>query len=548
MRSSSILAAAAAVLAFASSASADVITDWNGTSIEVLRSRSASPNEASRAIAITHLAAYDAVVAITKTYEPYLPGLKASLPASAEAAAAQAAYETLLALYPEAKSALDKALDISLKSIEDGKAEDNGIQLGKAAAAAILKARQSDHAGDSVAHDPSTAPGKWRETAPGFAAAAEPHWATVTPFALETPNQFRPAPPPALDSLEYTLAFTAVKLSGSATSSFRTEAQTATAKFWEQETYLPFFGAARALAKREKLELDESARLFAALSLAIADSRIATWDAKYTYSYWRPITAITTVPVPGNDDGGDVGTGGQGGAESTDTAGEETEGIEDDGNPETVADPDWLPYLTTPNYPAYVSAHSATGAAAAAVLAHWFGDETVFTVGSDTAAGYTRTFQSFSDAAEENAVSRVYGGVNFDFSNEAGLALGTEVANYVLDNYLLEVDAGQGGDGQGGSSGGKGGSAGSGGKGGSAGKGGSGGTSSTGEAGADAGGEGGAADEPAKGSGGTKNAPVKRRNGDDSGCSVSAAGKTGNAAGLLAAVAALGLALARRRP
>jgi MYXO-CTERM domain-containing protein len=534
MRSSSILAAAAAVLAIASSASADVITDWNGTGIEILRDRAVGPNKSTRVLAIAQLAAYDAVVAITKSHEPYLPGLEADLPASPEAAAAQAAHDVLLALYPDAEEELADALTDSLEAIDDGDAEDNGVTLGKAAAEAILEARAADHSSDTVTYEGSNDPGKWRPTPAAYAAAADPQWGTVTPFALESANQFRPSAPPALNSVEYTLAFTEVKLWGKATGSARDAEQTKIAKFWEQATHVPFYAIARSLAKREGLTVEESARLFALLSLALADSRIATSDAKYTYDFWRPVTAITTVPVAG-----------EGGA-----GGEASEGIDDDGNPETIADPAWLPYLNTPNHPEYVSGHSATGAAAAGVLAYWFGDETSFAVGSDSAPGFTRSFESFSDAADQNAISRLYGGIHYSFSNEAGLALGAEVAGYVVDHYLLERsngEGGAGGDGAGGaapepSGGGEGGEPPTTGTGGTSG--------GTGVAGApDSGGEGGVPDKSATGGAGGKppKANVDKHDGDDSGCSVSSTGHDANAAGWLAVVAGLGLAISRRR-
>ncbi len=203
-----------------------------------------------------------------------------------------------------------------------------------------------------------------------------------------------------------------------------------------------------------------------------------------------------------------------------------------------------------------MSGHSATGAAAAGVLAYWFGDDTSFSVGSDSAPGFTRAFESFSDAADQNAVSRLYGGIHYSFSNEAGLALGAEVAGYVVDHYLLEVDdglgeGGAGGDGAGGaapepSEGGEGGEppTGAGASGGSAGTGG------TGAAGApDSGGEGGVPDKSASGGTGGKppKANVDKHDGDDSGCTVSSTGGDRNAAGWLAVVAGLGLAFARRR-
>ncbi|HVJ17651.1 MAG TPA: vanadium-dependent haloperoxidase, partial [Polyangiaceae bacterium] len=439
--------------------------------------------------------------------------------------------------------------------IADGAAKDQGIAAGQAAAADILALRTGDGSDVPGSYSGSTDIGLWRPTPTALAAASTPEWATLPPFALTTPEQFRPGAPPALGSAAYAVSYTEVKLLGKKTGSARTTEQTRIANFWAVQTHIPFNAIARSLAKKNALAIDESARLFALLNLALADSRIAAWDAKYFYGSWRPITAIQNIdPEPD-------GAGGAAGAPSG-------PGEYNDGNADTVADPAWEPLLATPNHPDYVSGHSTTGAAAAAVLAYVFGDATTFTVGSETSVpeGLTREYSSFTDAAEENAVSRVYGGIHFSYANEAGLALGTDVGNYVVDNFLQEIPGGGGEGGAGGAGGaggeagaagsaeggtgavdgeggagdtpgsagepategGSGGSSGSAGKGGTAGKGGSGGAS------AGSGGKGGSSS-------------VSSDSSDDSGCSVSApANGSGSSLFPLAGLAAA-LLLRRRR-
>jgi MYXO-CTERM domain-containing protein len=239
-------------------------------------------------------------------------------------------------------------------------------------------------------------------------AANTPEWATLKTFGLTAQDQFDPGAPPALNSGAYATAVLETKLYGAKTGSVRTADETNIANFWAQQTHLPFFLLARTFSKSNELSVDENARFFGQLALALADARIATWNAKYKYGFWRPVTSINS-PL-------------------------------DDGNPDTTPDAegDWLPLLETPNHPEYPSGHSATGAAGATVLAAWFGDKHSFAVTSETLVGaaYTRSFTSFSDAAQENADSRIYGGIHYRFSNDAGLGLGEKVADYVLANKL----------------------------------------------------------------------------------------------------------------
>jgi MYXO-CTERM domain-containing protein len=427
MRRFHTLAVFSTALTLALSASADVITDWNGTAVEVARSF-ANPNPASYSIVLAHLAAYDAVNAIHRTGAPFLSDsatLHADASASLEAAAAQAFYDVLVSKVPGSqKGALDEALAASLARVPDGDAKTQGIAVGSAAAAALLTARSADVWSPSPAPDPYVGEdslGKWRPTPRENTANAPlpgntPWWANLKPFALDAGNAVDPGAPPPLSSSRYAIDYLEVKQYGVKTNSARSADQTNIARFWAQQTHVPFNAIARSLSLRQHLSVEDNARLFALLNLAIADSRIAIWSAKYAYSAWRPITAINY----------------QG----------------DDGNADTVAaappatgtDPTWLPLLETPNHPEYPSGHSGTGAAAAGVLATWFGDATAFTVGSDTQLGFTRSFTSLSQAAEENANSRIYGGIHFRYANEAGITLGHKIADRVT-TQLLKADA-----------------------------------------------------------------------------------------------------------
>lgn len=402
------LAAFSLVASLSASAYADVITDWNIVAIDTARA-TGNPNPATRVVAIAHLAAYDAVNAINKTGEKYLPGtIAVTSPASVDAAAIQAFHDALVFAVPSKKADVDKAAEKALAKLEDGPAKTNGIAVGTAAAAALVAARTGDGSETPGTYPGEDALGKWRPTPTLLQAANTPEWATLKTFGLTAPDQFDPGAPPALSSGAYATAVLETKLYGAKTGSVRTSDETNIANFWAQQTHLPFFQLARTFSKANELSVDENARFFGQLALALADARIATWNAKYKYGFWRPVTSINSQL--------------------------------DDGNPDTAPDAegDWLPLLETPNHPEYPSGHSATGAAGATVLAAWFGDKSSFAVTSETLVGaaYTRSFTSFSDAAQENADSRVYGGIHYRFSNDAGLGLGEKVADYVLANKL----------------------------------------------------------------------------------------------------------------
>jgi PAP2 superfamily len=357
-------------------------------------------------MAILHAAVYDAVNAIAKTNAPYLVHLEAPKDASEPAAAAAAAHAVLVRLYPGQAAALDADLTRSLSQVPEGKAKDQGIKVGEEAAAAILTARADDgSAATPITFAPGSNPGDYQLTPPGFLQPVFTHWPFVEPFGLRSANQFRPPPPPALTSPSYTDSFDEVKSLGAVGSTTRTDDQTQIARFWGAPIQNYWNEIAQTAALTHGTTLVQNARLFALLDLTLADSVIAFYDAKYTYHFWRPITAIRAASS--------------------------------DGNPATAGDANWTPLATTALDPSYPGAHAVVSAAGADVLSRFFGDNESFGVTSEVLPGVVRSFTSFSDAADEASLSRIYAGQHFRFDQVAGERLGTQIADYVTTNFLL---------------------------------------------------------------------------------------------------------------
>jgi hypothetical protein len=385
-----------------------VVLEWNQLALHAVGQARLAPVFVSRDLAITQAAVYDAVVAIDRSFEPYFAHVHASRGASIDAAAAQAAHDTLSALFPAQADTFDAALAADLVGIPPGRAA-QGTDVGREVAQQILDWRSTDGSTAMVTYTPGTDPGDWQPTPPANLPALAPQWPDVTPFALTSGSQFRPAAPPALDSAEYAAAFNEVKDLGSATSATRTDEQTQIAKFWNDGLGTAFAMGywnriAEQVATDQGLSLVQDARVLALLNIAEADAQIACWDAKYAYNLWRPVTAIRAADT--------------------------------DGNPDTEADATWTPLLTTPNFPSYTSAHSTLSAAAAGVLTALFGDDYHFTVTADGLPGVTRSFDSFEAAAAEAGRSRIYGGIHYQFDNANGHALGADVAGYVVGGFL----------------------------------------------------------------------------------------------------------------
>jgi hypothetical protein len=394
--------------------SADVIIDWNNVLLDTIRTNSLGPQPSTRIIASMNTAMYDAVNSVTRTHQPYHVNMTADPGTSREAAAAQAAYRVLSGLVPASQAKYDAALSTSLSGVTDGPGKSAGIALGNTVGAAILTLRANDGASAVVPYTPGSDPGDWRPTPPANAPALLPQWATMTPWAMTSPSQFRnPNGPPALDSAEYTAAFNEVKAIGSATSATRTPDQSNIARFWVSPAGTStapghWIRIAETVAEFQGNTLEENARMFALIGIAQADATISCWDNKYLYDHWRPVTAIRAA--------------------------------ETDGNPDTSADPNWSSFITTPNHPSYLSNHSAVSGASGAVLADFFGTDNIsFMSSSEGLIVPDRTFDSFSQASAEAASSRLYAGIHWRYDNEDGLAGGRALGHYVTATQLRSI-------------------------------------------------------------------------------------------------------------
>jgi hypothetical protein len=387
------------------------VVQWNKILLGIVRTPGAQPATVhpTRSFAIMHAAIYDAVNAIARRHKPYLVTMPEASPnASQEAAAAAAAHEVLAGLYPALKTTLDGELQQSLAQIADGKGKTEGIAIGVAVADRILALRSNDGSNaQPIPYIFGTAPGDYQSTPPNFPPQPQfTHWSHVTPFALNRANQFRPGPPPKLTSDEYTDAFNEIESLGIENSTTATADEALTGRFWNGAIQNYWNEITQTASQAHNLRTADNARLFALLNLGIADSVIAFYDAKYTYNFWRPVTAIRAANT--------------------------------DDNPETLANPGWLPETgkTAPD-PSYPGAHAVISAAAAEVLVSFFGrDHFDFEVTSEVLPGAARSFPSFSAAAEEATLSRIFAGQHFRFDLNTGHHLGREIAAFVVDNLL----------------------------------------------------------------------------------------------------------------
>lgn len=390
------------------------VVQWNRTLLVIVRTPKAQPATVhpTRSFAIMHAAIYDAVNTIDRAHKPYLVRLSGiSRFASQDAAADTAAHAVLVTLYPNFQTTLDAQLQQLLAQIPDGADKAEGISIGQTVADHILALRSND--GSANAPIPfifGTAPGDYQSTPPNFPKQPQfTNWSQVAPFALERANQFRPGHPPALTSDTYSDVFNEVKSLGIAGSTTATPDQALTGRFWNGAIQNYWNEIAQTAAVAHSLTTAQNARLFALLNVTIADGVIAFYDAKYTYNFWRPVTAIREAAT--------------------------------DGNPKTLPDPNWLPEVgnTTPD-PAYPGAHAVISASGASVLISFFrGNHFDFTVTSEVLPGVDRSFTSFSAAAEEATLSRIFAGVHFRSDLTSGQQLGRDVADFVLDNFLTPV-------------------------------------------------------------------------------------------------------------
>lgn len=407
-----------ALLAGALVSQADVVTDWNTAALNAIRATPDNPPRATRRMAIEHIAIFDAANGVQRSYRPYHVTEMAPAGASLEAAIAAAGYTTLNALYttPDIQTTNFLALyNAQLAQIPDGQAKTDGIAWGQSVAQAILDLRADDGWDVVVPYTPSGEVGRWKPTPPANAPALLPGWGYVTPFSMTSGAQFRPQPPPAIDSVAYAFELNTVKSYGGTVSLLRTANQTEVARFWNDGagTATPpghWNEIAQTVSAAEGLTLLENARLFALLNLTMVDAAISCWDAKFTYDLWRPISAIREADT--------------------------------DGNPETDPDVTWSSLIPTPPFPEYTSGHSTFSRGAATVLASFFGSEAIaFSTTSDGTPGVVRNFSGFDAAANEAGISRLFGGIHWNFANQQAQAAGRRIGQQVVDYFLQPMTA-----------------------------------------------------------------------------------------------------------
>ena len=384
---------------------ADAVTDWNAIMRTAVQTQGAQHQ--ARYAAITHLAMYDAVNSITKRYRPYLGYVPASSGASADAAAIAAAHRVLRQSFPANAATFDAAREVSLATIADGPGKLAGISVGEAAAAAILAHRANDGAFTPVPYTPTVGVGYWQPTPPGFGAAVGANWGKVTPFAMESGDQFRPEPPPTLTSNTYARDYREVKNIGGAVGAERPADRTDIARYMAQTSPTQLFNdVAVQLSRTHRLTLSENARAFALMNMAVADASIALFEAKYFYNFWRPITAIRN---------GDL-----------------------DGNSRTEPDGGFSSLINAPAYPSYPSGFGALCNAARYALEHVFGKGRHSVV----LPGNGLEYRNLRHLTDDVADARVYGGIHFRFEQDVAEVLGERVAQYVVKKQLGTEAAG----------------------------------------------------------------------------------------------------------
>ena len=392
------------LVGLAGAASADVITEWNQKVVNASLAAQQPPPVQARNIAMVHLAMFDTLNSIEPRYTPYRVQLQVPNSASREAAASAAAHYLMARLYPAQIKDFDAALKSTLDSVPDGDARTQGVQLGEKVAAAMLQDRSADGANTPVNYRPHAAAGVYVPTV----FPAVPHWGAVKPFALKSGDQFRPGALYALNSAEWAKDYTEIKRMGAKAGSGRSPEQTDIARFWEFTGADTYNAPVRQISAAKNLGLMEKARLFALASLATADGFIAVFDAKYTYNFWRPVTAIRNGDMDGND--------------------------------ATERDAAWEPLIPTPLHPEYPCAHCISESSSASVLRAFFGDAVpAVKMTTPTAPGVTRSFSRLSDIVTEVINARIYDGVHYRTSGEVGAEMGRKIGEYVMQNFLKPV-------------------------------------------------------------------------------------------------------------
>lgn len=392
---------------------------WNQIATDAIVVTGANaPASSGVLMAIVQLAVYDAVVAIAGGFQPYATSIAAPDGASVDAAVAQSAHDVLVDLLPAQTAALDAHLANTLATIPAGVAKADGIWVGRQAAAGIVANRAGDGRFASVPYTfLPPGPGIYQPTPPAFSQTPLVPWVSqVRPFTMANPSEFRPGPPPSLTSDAWANAFNLTKAFGDINSTLRSPGESEIAIFWSEHTVRQWNRNIRSQAGREALDDIQTARLLAVTNTAMADAWIGCWDAKYHYNFWRPVTAIRQ---------GDT-----------------------DGRADTIGDAGWTPFVTTPNHPEYPGAHACVSTAASHALKRFFRrNQTTFPMDAVVrGVTYVHTFARYTDAGAEARAARIFGGMHYTFSNEAGARLARQVVRSMFARGCFRrvhrVDAG----------------------------------------------------------------------------------------------------------
>ena len=379
---------------------ADTITDWDTKATAAASAAALGERE----VTIVDLAMFDAVNSIERRYQPYLQQLPTTEPTSADAAAASAAATALAGLHPEAAASFKAALAEYLAHLNAApEALANGARLGEAVALKILEARADDGATTVDSYRPKTKPGQYVPT-PVMVCST---WPAMRPFALASPSQFRPGPPPSLKSREWAADYNEIKELGGKTSNRRSAQQTETARFWLMTGPQAYHPLARQLVLERHLNLIDSARFMALIAVTLTDAYIAAFDAKYHYEFWRPVTAIRNGDL--ND------------------------------NPATARDATWQPLDNTPMHPEYPCAHCILSGAVRPVLESLGQPMPQLSLTSPTAPGVTHHWSNLDDFTTEVANARIWAGFHYRFSTRVGTTLGRQVGQYVASTMMQPV-------------------------------------------------------------------------------------------------------------
>ncbi len=401
-----------AMLFMPATARADAVLDWNAIMQATVATQAPFPQ--ARFAAITQLAVFEAVNAVTREYKPYFGAtLAAPAGASAEAAAIAAAHTVLKSYFPASAAALDAARTSSLAAIPDGSAKTGGIAVGEAAAANVMAARSNDGSSPAAFYLPTSSnPAEWQPTPSCTAAGgAFYHWKNVKPFGLRSAAQFQLDEPPALKSSRYARDYNEVKSMGAVNSTLRPQDRTDNARFYAMTTPVAVFNpVARQLSVTAADSLSQNARSFALLNMAISDAAVATFDSKYKYFAWRPETAIRMG--------------------------------QDDGNNATEPDSSFTPLILTPCFPSYPSAHATLSNAAREMLEQLYGTRRRSLILTNPAIpGITLRYNKLKEITEDIDDARVFGGIHFRFDQEAGADMGRRISDYLFKTLLGSTGA-----------------------------------------------------------------------------------------------------------